>query len=354
MKRVIALVLLAFILVLSASACSTAPKTEDEQQVPTNADSTPNAAEQTEQASAHKEWPKMVTIATGSSGGTNYYIGAAQTQILNNAIDGVEFVAESTDSSPTTNGPIVQNNPDCLGIIAVVAMQEAINGTYEEMPGVSLDKARLIMVGNSTMLQFVTLKETGITSLDQLKGKRVATANPGTVVRLGSLQVLKEMGYEDSDFASLTALSPADMGDALKDGSIDMAIINGGTYNAALADLNSTRDIVMLQVPLDVLDKVIEEHPGYITDTVNGEIYSDLTEDFTILGMPMALWCNADMGEELVYEITKVLNESTDELAAAHTNGIDWNTENTLTFYNDGSIPFHPGAARYYDEIQGK
>lgn len=327
MKKILTLIL-ALMLMLSVTACGGGEKKED-----------------------GNSWPENITIATGNSGGTYYYIGAAQSQILSNAIEGVAFTAEATDGSLTMNGPLVQNDADCLGIFVLDAMQNGINGTYSEMPDVSLDKLRLIMAGNATKLQFVTLEESGITSLDDIKGKRIATSNPGTAVRIATLQVLEAMGYEESDFASVTAMTPSDMADALKDGVIDVGVFNGGTPTAAVSDLNNTRDIVMLQVPEDILDKVVEEHPGYRTYTVTSKEYSDMTEDCVILGLPSGFGCNADMDEDLVYKITKVLNESTDELAEAHSEGAEWNTENSLGFYNDGTIPFHPGAARYYEEI---
>lgn len=296
---------------------------------------------------------KNITIVTSNSGGTWYYIGAAQSQILSNGIEGVLFTAESTDGSPTTNGPIVQGDPNSIGIIVLDSMQQLLEGTYPEMPQ-TLDKLRLIMAGNATKLQFVTLAETGITSMEDLAGKRIATSNPGTAVRIATLQVLEAIGYSESDFASVTAMTPSEMADALKDGAVDVAVFNGGTPAAGVSDLNSTRDIVMLQVPLDVLDKVVEEHPAYKTYVVTSEVYSDLTEDCVILGLPSGIFCNADMDEDLVYEIAKVLNESTEELAAAHSEGADWNTENSLEVYLDGGIPFHPGAARYYDEVLGR
>ena len=298
-------------------------------------------------------WPERVTIASGDTGGANYYIAVAQSQILNNAIDGVDFAAEATDASPTTNGPIVQNDADCLGFLAPIGLQQLLEGTYPDMPQ-SLDKLRLIMTGNATKIQFITLKESGITSLDQLAGKRIATHNPGTTGRAATLLLLKEMGYEESDFASITAMTPSDTADALKDGTIDVGIFNTGLPGAAISDLNSTRDIVMLQVPEDVLNKVIKENPAYVSTSVSKDVYSDMTEDCTVLGIPMGLVCNEDMDEDLVYEITKALNEGTADLAAAHTEGAEWNTENSLGFYNGGAVPFHPGAARYYDEIQGK
>lgn len=299
------------------------------------------------------DWPGLITLATTTTGSTGYYIGVAQSQILSNTIEGVNFTSEATDGTSPTNGLIVQNDSACLANIAIDATQQLIEGTYPEMQGTKLDKLQLIMVGHATELQFVTLKETGITSLDQLKGKRVATLNPGTATRVATLQVLEAMGYQESDFAALMALTPNDMADALKDGSIDVGVFSGGAPTAAVSDLNSTQDIVMLQAPLEALNKVLEEHPGYRLYTITSDVYSDMTEDCTLLGLPMGMFCNADMDEDLVYEITKALNEGTDELTAAHAEGANWNTENTLPFYLDGSIPFHPGAARYYDEIQG-
>ena len=185
--------------------------------------------------------------------------------------------------------------------------------------------------------------KTGITSIDDLEGKRIATYSPGSASRAVTLQVLDALGYEESDFASVTAMSVTDMADALKDGTIDVAAFTSGIPGASVSDLNSTQDMVMLELPQDVLDQIIEEHPAYRAYTITSEAYSDLTEDCTTIGMPLGLFCNADMNDDLVYEITK-----------AHADGAAWNTGDTLSIYNDGGIPFHPGAARYYDEIQGK
>lgn len=336
MKKVIAIILLCTAL-FTLAACGGGDKQP--------------AAESQENAGTQD---KTITIATASTGGATYYIGAIQSQILTNTLDGYYFTIESTDGSVTMNGPIVQNDPSCMGIIVMESVQQALNGEYADLPGVKLDKLRLIMAGHASQIQFVTLKETGITSLKDLKGKRIAAASPGTAARPATLQILEALGYEESDLAAVTAMSATDMADALKDGTIDVAAINTGVPGSAVSDLNSTRDIVMLQVPQDILDQIIEKHPAYRIYTITSEDYSDLTEDCTTLGLPLGLFCNADMDEDLVYEITKVLNESTDEMAAAHADGAAWSTESTLPIYNEGEILFHPGAARYYDEIQGK
>jgi TRAP-type uncharacterized transport system substrate-binding protein len=73
--------------------------------------------------------------------------------------------------------------------------------------------------------------------------------------------------------------------------------------------------------------------------------------DVQVVSIPQSIGCNIDMDEELVYEITKALNERTDELAAIHSEGSAWTLENSLAAYKAGAVPFHPGAARYYDEM---
>lgn len=342
MKRLISIILLCVVL-FSIASCGRQ-----------NSNTDPAVDSQQENKREVSREDKTITIATSNTGGATYYIGATQGQILTDKLEGYYFTIEATDGSITMNGPIVQNDPDCMGIVVLESVMQALDGNYAELPDTKLDKLRLVMVGHAAQIQFVTVEETGITSMEDLKGKRIATASPGTAARPATMQILEAMGYEESDFASVTAMSMTDMGDALKDGTIDVAAFNTGVPGAAVADLNSTRDIVMLQVPQDALDKVLKEHPAYRLYTVTNEAYSDLTEDCTVLGLPLGLVCNADMDEDLVYAITKTLNESTEELAIAHADGAAWNTESSLSVYNDGEIPFHPGAARYYDEIQGK
>jgi len=51
--------------------------------------------------------------------------------------------------------------------------------------------------------------------------------------------------------------------------------------------------------------------------------------------------------EDVVYNITKVLIENQAQLAAAHAKGKELSLQGAV---NGVSIPFHPGAAKYYKE----
>ena len=55
----------------------------------------------------------------------------------------------------------------------------------------------------------------------------------------------------------------------------------------------------------------------------------------------------SQLKEDMVYNLTKALFENQAELAAAHAKGKDLNPQYAV---KGVSIPFHPGAVKYYKE----
>ncbi|GAW93479.1 C4-dicarboxylate ABC transporter [Calderihabitans maritimus] len=55
-----------------------------------------------------------------------------------------------------------------------------------------------------------------------------------------------------------------------------------------------------------------------------------------------------DLPEDLVYQLTKVMYENTEQIAQAHARGKQITIENATK--GIAPVPFHPGAARYYRE----
>ncbi len=302
---------------------------------------------------AKENWPKNVVIVSGTTGGTSYYIGAAQAQILTKKIDGVSFVTEATNASIMQNGPLVMRDPNIIGHFVIPALMQAREGTYPNLP-MKFDSIYLIQVGNCTRPQFVTLAESGITDIAQLKGKKIGVPPVTTVVYTAALQVLEAYGLKREDFSSVTPMAFTEQGDALKDGTIDCAIVAGGFPQAVVSDLNSSRNINLLSISDEVMAKVIAQTPSYMAEIVPAGTYSDVTKDVQVVAIPQSIGANIALDADLVYEITKALNESTEELASVHKEGAAWNLKSSLEVYKQGTVPFHPGAARYYDEVLAK
>ncbi|WP_192868219.1 TAXI family TRAP transporter solute-binding subunit, partial [Calderihabitans maritimus] len=60
------------------------------------------------------------------------------------------------------------------------------------------------------------------------------------------------------------------------------------------------------------------------------------------------LYVKKDLPEDLVYQLTKVMYENTEQIAQAHARGKQITIENATK--GIAPVPFHPGAARYYRE----
>ena len=77
-------------------------------------------------------------------------------------------------------------------------------------------------------------------------------------------------------------------------------------------------------------------------------MYDGMDEAVQTIGIPNVLVVNADMDEELAYQLTQLLFENTDELIAVHPAANDTTIEFTMS---STPVPLHPGALRYFEEV---
>ena len=82
--------------------------------------------------------------------------------------------------------------------------------------------------------------------------------------------------------------------------------------------------------------------------TIPGGTYKGTDADTPALAIKATLAVSSKLDEDTVYNMTKALFENLDELAQAHAKGKEVSPESAVTGV---SVPFHPGAAKYYKEI---
>jgi len=303
-------------------------------------------------AAPAKEKPKNLVIASGNSGGTYYYIGAGQAKILTDKLgNGYSVTTESTSGSPVENGTFVQEDAGTLGIITLDGLYEGLAGSEARgfMDG-PIDNATLIQVGHDLILYCVTLQGNGIESIADLKGKKISLPTVGNTAYFQAVGILEQYGITLND-CTATPMVYSEAADALKDGTLDAVWIAGGIPQAAVTDLDTTKDIKLLTIDENMVSKITDAYPYWGIKTLPGGTYSDQKEDINIMVSTVVMAANKNLDDDLVYNITKILNESVDELAGIHANGADWNADATFAVMEQNIVPVHPGAQRYYDEI---
>ncbi|MFP4015791.1 MAG: TAXI family TRAP transporter solute-binding subunit [Halanaerobiales bacterium] len=287
---------------------------------------------------------EFISIATGGTGGTYYPLGGGMAEIFNNNLDNVNATAEVTGAS-VENSRLVQYGEVELAFVQNDVIYYGYTGT-ELFEDEKLTDVRGIATLYPEVIQIVTTEDTGINSIADFVGKRIAVGAPGSGTEANARQIINAFGLSYDDM-TVDYLSFAEAVDQLKDGHIDATFLTGGTPTAAVIDLAATHDVKILTVDGEGADKLLADYPFYTKHTIPAGTYSGLDTDVNTVSVKAMLVTNSSLSEDLVYNLTKALFENLDTLAEIHVKG----SVISLETAQDGMpIDLHPGAAKYYNE----
>lgn len=331
-KYLIALLLI--LLVIAISSCAQKP-----------AEVTPS--KETPEAPAAPAETTFVNIATGGTGGTYYPLGGAMAKIFNENIPGVNANAQSTGASVENIGLV------SAGETEVAFVQNDV--TYYAWTGTEsfADKDPITNIRGMAMLypevvQIIANADAGITSVEDLAGKKVAVGAPGSGTEVNARQILAAYGMTYEDLAKADYLSFSEAANNLKDKHVDAAFVTAAVPTSAVTEVTQTSDIVVIPVDPAKIAALAEEFPFYTEVVVPGGSYRGNDADVVTPAVMAMLVVPEELDEELVYQMTKNLFEQRQVIIDTHDRGNDIKLETAL----DGMpIELHPGAKRYYDEM---
>ena len=219
-------------------------------------------------------------------------------------------------------------------------------GIFEGKPNVP--GLRLIANLYPESVHVVVKKGSGIKSVADLKGKRVALDEPGSGTLVNARAILAAYGLKASDIKP-EYIKPNQAGDKMKDGSLDAFFFTGGAPAGAIAELASAGSgIDVLPIDGAAAEQLKKTSGFFADDVIAADTYKGVGQVKTIaVG---AQWVTSDKADtNTVYEITKALfgDAAQKTLAAGHAKGKFINKENAV---KGAGIPFHPGAERFYKE----
>jgi len=286
---------------------------------------------------------KSLKMATGGTTGTYYAYGGTVSQVLSSKLNNVKFDVQSTGASKA-NIYLVSDGEADIAIVQNDVMYYAYNGTDlfagEKVSGFSA------MAGlYAEVCQIVSNSK--ITSIEDLRGKRVSVGDVGSGCEFNARQILEAYGMTFNDI-EVHNLSFSDSATALKDDKIDAFFCVAGAPTTAIVELATSNAINLLQVDDEHAANLMEKYPFYTQYTIPGNTYKGVTEDVKTVAVVATFIVSEKLEEDLVYQITKALFENAAEIAAAHPKGAELNPEYAVSSI---AIPLHPGAEKYYKEI---
>ena len=293
---------------------------------------------------ADVEGKKFLNIGTGGTAGTYYPIGGAIAEVLNKEIPGMSASAQSTGASVANINMLSDGEVDLATVQNDIAYYAAHGA--EMFQDKKVDGLQGIASLYPETCQFVTLKSSGIKSLAELKGKRIAVGAVGSGVEANVRQILAAYGVTYSDIDA-QYLSFAEGASALKDGNVDVAVLTAGYPTASVQDIAAQNPVRLLPVEGKAADALIAQYPFYTKTVIPAGTYAGFDEAVESVSVMAMLVAGPSVNADLGYSITKAIFGNLDRLQAAHAVGKQITRDSVKAGM---SLPMNEGAEKYFNE----
>ncbi len=291
--------------------------------------------------------PVRLSIASGPTGANYYAQAGAMAQIISKSIPNTEATAEATNAS-VDNCKLVHLRKAELGMATTDICYDAFRG-QEKFKSLGPMPLRAVTVLYPFYNHFVTTQWTNINSVVDLRGKRVAVGAPGSGTEVTSKRVMESYGINFEKDIKKQNLHGVQAVDALKDRKIDALTWVVGVPTAGLLDLAATPGVTMkILNNTDHLDKLNQKYgPCYTKGIIPKATYPNMSSEANVVSILTILMCHESMDAVLVYNILKTLFNHQTELATFHRDFTFFTLTNAVI---GASLPFHPGAVKYFQE----
>jgi uncharacterized protein len=295
-----------------------------------------------EQSASEREGGNL-SVATGGTGGVYQVYGGGLADVISDELDGYQATAETTSASVDNIKLIAQKDTDVAFTLADTAI-DAVEGreSFDEPQPV---RALAQIYTNYTQIGTTAGKD--ISSVEDLRGKRVSVGDPGSGTEVIALRVLEAAGLDPDKDIDRSQLGVDESVNAVRDGSIDAFFWSGGLPTGAVTDLATTDDLVL--VPnAEYVPKLQDEYgDAYQEATIPADSYKGLDEDVPVIGVPNLLVVHEEMEDDLAHDLTALLFAQKKRLTQVHPEAENLDRQEAQDVVPP--VELHPGAQSYFE-----
>ncbi|MDP2746433.1 MAG: C4-dicarboxylate ABC transporter [Gammaproteobacteria bacterium HGW-Gammaproteobacteria-13] len=288
--------------------------------------------------------PTFINVLTGGTSGVYYPIGVGLSQLYSNGIEGAKTSVQATKAS-VENLNLLEAGRGELAFALGDSVADAWNGVEDAGFKAPLKKLRAIAGTYPNYIQIVASKESGITTLADLKGKRISVGAPKSGTELNARAIFKAAGLSYEDMGKVEFLPYAESVELIKNRQLDATLQSSGLGMAAIRDLAATLPITFVAIPADITAKI--DNAAYQAASIPAGTYDGQDSDVPTVAINNILVSHEGVSDEVAYQMTKLMFDNLERLGNAHSAAKDIKLEGAA---KDLPIPLHPGAERFYKE----
>jgi TRAP transporter TAXI family solute receptor len=184
----------------------------------------------------------------------------------------------------------------------------------------------------------------GIRTVGDLRGKRVAVGPPDSGTRADAVAVLAAHGLGVKDLAEARDDGLEAAATGLRAGRLDAFFATVGAPNREIQRLATRLSVRLVSLDAAAVERLVTQHSGLVRLVVPANTYPAQKEDLTTVAATALLVTHADVPDSEATVVLKLVFEGTDYLAAGSAQGAKISKRNAL---RGVTIPMHPAAGRY-------
>ena len=294
---------------------------------------------------------RFLKIGVSSAGGDWFRAGAKFSTIVPAALP--EVAASTVIGGGVVNVTRIGKGEVQMAFALTPYPEQGYKGESKHYPS-PLKNVRLIAsnLGRNVVVAIVVLKDSPIKSIHDLKGKRVVTGDRGWGTTELAEALMAGAGMPPDRFkaegGTISYTSITDRSKALQDKNVDAIFIPAQVNYPDLMAVHQASGIRVIGFPSDLVDKTLATLPGLVKSKIPKGLYGVVDQEMISPGFLQQLIVDAGLSDELVYRITKLWWERIKEI---HEIAPGLDQADVKMAMEHATIPFHPGALRYYKEV---
>lgn len=286
-------------------------------------------------------------LTTGTTTGVFYQLGAVLATLWSNEV-GTQVTSQGSNGS-VDNLNLMQQGEATMGFSTVNIIYEAYNGVGS-FDGNQYEDIRILANLYPNVSHVIALENAGIDSIDEVEGNSFVFGAAGSATEIESTILLEAHGV-DIENVNQNYVGFTEAVDLLRNNQVEAVNIYTGVPSSSATELISTVDSKVLNFSEEAIEIMTDEsqYPWNFEYTIDAGTYDDQEEDIFTVGQFSGIAIDANVSDDMAYELTKALWENLDELTSGHSIAAEFDP--ALAVEATADVPLHPGAEKYYKEI---
>ena len=282
-----------------------------------------------------------MTVSGGSIGGTSNLSANSLAAV---AYKFCKIQGTITSNSTFTQVKVLQSDEADIATVVGYQAYDAYKGEWKGKPFPDL---RVMFQCNGQTYHFVVMKDSGIKTWMDLKGKRVVVGKRGFFAEDITKKIHKALDLPYGKFFTPVNLGHSEAEAALVNGRVDAYVVMSKAPQSKVVQLTESQPCRVLGLTDKMIDKVIAKFPYLLETIIPANIYKGQTKEIkTIVGW-MMFGTTKKFPEDVVYAITKAFWEHQDFAAIHYAAMGKYKLKEVQRFL---AAPYHKGALKYFKE----